>query len=75
MVITICEQYQGQKVRLHSNSKKFQEFVEKEYSKGFPTLDPKDGIYCYKGLLFYWMLKVADYANNTLKEECIFDVE
>lgn len=75
MIITISEAYKGTKLHLGSKNPKFEEFVSKEYSKGSPMLDPKDGIYCAKENLFYWMSKASDYANNTLNEECIFDAE
>ena len=66
MVITISANGNGT-LNLRSKSREF----ELRYKDAFEG----GGLVCYTKALFAYMWEISDYANNTLKEECIFDVE
>lgn len=61
MTITIMKTSTG--LILKSANKGFEVF-RKKYAKTIPA-----------GMLFMVMSDIANYANNTLKEECLFEVE
>lgn len=61
MTVTIIKTSTG--LILKSTNKGFEVFRTK-YAKAIPA-----------GMLFMVMSDIANYVNNTLKEECIFEVE
>ena len=66
MVITISQNSNGT-LNLRSKNESF--------NSHFKSAFEGSGIVCYPKSLFANMWDISNYANNTLKEECIFDVE
>ena len=66
MVVTISKNGNGT-LNIRSKSREFELRFKSAFEGG--------GIVCYPAALFAYMWEISDYANNALKEECVFDVE